>query len=87
MTKETDDLLTDMRAVAGEVFPYRDPEAFNPPDYLLVLGVTLRREMEPVRDRVESLERELAPLRQRTAPPPTTREEQLGVSRMPEDCS
>lgn len=46
MTTETDELLTDLRAIASELSPHRDPTRFNPPDYLLVLGVLIRRQLQ-----------------------------------------
>lgn len=86
MTTETQELLTDMRAVFGEVYPYRYPEQFQVTVPVLILGVTLRMEMEPLRTRVAKLEAENAALRKLLAPPPMTRDQQLGIHKGPEDC-
>jgi len=55
---EAEELLFDVRAVYGEMFPGRDPQALTISDGALALGVTLRREMrlaEKKPYRVESL--------------------------------
>jgi len=45
MTPETEEFLTDLRAVYGEMFPHREPEALQYTDTLLAVGVLLRREL------------------------------------------
>lgn len=42
---ETAELLSDWKAVYGEIFPHRNPEAMRVDDALLALGVLLRREV------------------------------------------
>lgn len=49
MTQETDELLSDARAVYGELHEYRNPEAMNVPDSQMAFGVLFRRELEMLR--------------------------------------
>ena len=49
---EADELLTDLRAVYGEMFPHRRPEAMQYTDTLLALGVLLRRKLRSERQPV-----------------------------------
>jgi hypothetical protein len=46
MTKE--ELLTDLKATYGELFPYRDPDKIKLDDATLALGVLLYRKIEMV---------------------------------------
>jgi hypothetical protein len=50
---EKHDLLKDIKAVYGEIFPHRDPEGILISDATLALGILLRRELRLLRRKVK----------------------------------
>jgi hypothetical protein len=87
MSRETDDILTDLRAVAGELHPYTAPSMFSLTHTQMALAILFRREDDLLREQIKELRAEVAELRKLLAPPPPTPDQVLGISSIPEDCA